>query len=945
MKNSRILKKIVLLIAALNLSAFIFANPTPVENLYEYKLDNGLTLFVHENHNVPLTYVEVAVKAGASYQTPETAGLFHLYEHMMFKGNEKYQSAQSFNQELSRLGCSSWNGGTSWDYVDYYFTIPSDLTREGLEFWSYAIRKPNLDAAELENEKKVVLSEITADENNPSAIGNNYVLLNLFPEQPYRADAGGSPEVVQNCTVEQLKKIQKEFYIPSNTAIFIGGDVNPSEVLEMVKSIFGDWQNSGDKPENLAQQNKNPVTQGKTAVNVNSQISNGLILVDIYFRAPDAEFELNDTYASDYLLELLSDPEGIYAKSLTSNKKLSVPSSQYVDAGFITTKCNGFYDFQVLLVDDGKDPYEEAEIIKTQLKTKILPQIAKNSAFYSPEKKAEIENKLNYTDIYAQQKSSMLFSTIRSYWTSCSSDYFYNYTDSITSVSQKDVEYIVNKYFQNEGLICINMNGETFSKHLSQMNSDSEKYNFEMISKENSCWYNNKYETKKGNAVSSSFIKKNTAKPVSKNLLPSENKKSEIKELSLKNGIKVYVLNNGSGVCSVEIAAKDPMKISSTEIPGLESALFEVMNASSKKYPYAKKQSISYKTNTSFANSTGSYASVLEMTTQDTNFYSMLDVLTDSFLNPDFNQQALNDLQQEIYSTVNGFKTVPTSALIYNIQQTVYKNHPMLNNCGVNLDSYQKITKEAMMKLYKEIISNREIFVVAAGNIDETQLISQLNKTLGSIKYSVSENKQNETFDMLSFENHEDYVTVMEEAKGTGFVARVFPVPSYTSDEIIPCIIASKIYSDVMFNVVREHHGICYTPYSTVRNNPCGFGMEILYRVTDFDNFKEAMEESRNYMKEGKLIENISDDKKSFVFCNLDSRLEGYKNSFITGTYSGSETTSGKVNQITWNLINYGDYDYSSKDVEKIKTVTSDDILNVFNKYWVNQNALWFIVK
>ena len=52
------------------------------ESTYCYTLDNGITLFVAENHSVPLAYVEIAVRAGGITQTKENAGLFHLYEHI-----------------------------------------------------------------------------------------------------------------------------------------------------------------------------------------------------------------------------------------------------------------------------------------------------------------------------------------------------------------------------------------------------------------------------------------------------------------------------------------------------------------------------------------------------------------------------------------------------------------------------------------------------------------------------------------------------------------------------------------------------------------------------------------------------------------------------------------------------------------------------------------------
>ena len=140
---------------------------TNIEGLYRKTLDNGMQIFVMENNSAPLAYVEIAVRAGAATQTPENAGLFHLYEHLMFKGNAKYKSQQEFTEAMNKLGVGEWNGTTGVDRVNYFFTVPSSVVRDGMEFWSYAIRTPNIDEGELEREKGVVLSEINGKFTNP----------------------------------------------------------------------------------------------------------------------------------------------------------------------------------------------------------------------------------------------------------------------------------------------------------------------------------------------------------------------------------------------------------------------------------------------------------------------------------------------------------------------------------------------------------------------------------------------------------------------------------------------------------------------------------------------------------------------------------------------------------------------------------------------------------
>ena len=123
---------------------FLFSFETPVRGLFNYKLDNGLDVYILENSSVPLVYIEVLIKGGGFGQSEENAGFFHLYEHMMFKGNELYPDSSKVQDAIASLGVPSWNGSTSSDYVNYYFTVPSGELEAGLRFWSSALRSPLL---------------------------------------------------------------------------------------------------------------------------------------------------------------------------------------------------------------------------------------------------------------------------------------------------------------------------------------------------------------------------------------------------------------------------------------------------------------------------------------------------------------------------------------------------------------------------------------------------------------------------------------------------------------------------------------------------------------------------------------------------------------------------------------------------------------------------------
>ncbi|HEU4878950.1 MAG TPA: insulinase family protein, partial [Gemmatimonadaceae bacterium] len=79
-------------------------------------LSNGLEVIVVENHGVPLATVEVDVKNGSFTQSPEYAGLAHMYEHMFFRANSKYPDPESFVGRAGDLG-AVFNGTTAEERV------------------------------------------------------------------------------------------------------------------------------------------------------------------------------------------------------------------------------------------------------------------------------------------------------------------------------------------------------------------------------------------------------------------------------------------------------------------------------------------------------------------------------------------------------------------------------------------------------------------------------------------------------------------------------------------------------------------------------------------------------------------------------------------------------------------------------------------------------------
>lgn len=478
LENGTDMKKIFLaLIVCLSAVLPSFSEKTPVKSLFHYKLENGLSLFVAENHSVPLSYIEIAVRCGSYTQNEKNAGLFHLYEHMMFKGNSLYRDAASVNRALSDMGVSDWNGTTGLECVNYYFTVPSDMTEKGLEFWSYAIRKPLMNRTEFEAEKKVVISEINGSASDPSRILMEARNELIFSDAPYAMSPSGSEDSVKNATLKQLKEIQRTFYVPNNSAVFVGGDVVPDEVYEMVKRTFGSWK-KGKNPfaDGMIKHSKEPFGNPVYCVMPYEKISGQLAQIMVEFRGPDAAYDLDDTYPVDVLLNLIENPLGIFKKSLVDDKMLGVPDSGYAGGGYQTRKTCGILSFYALVTQPELDVAERAKYFAA----KIPGLVEKTAAEAEQEQIRKICERLDDDNIITRQTAEGLLGTLRFWWSVSGEDYYYTYNQKIADVTSGLLVEFSEKYLKGKNpLVTVLVSPAVYEKTKNQF----EKAGFEEIKK------------------------------------------------------------------------------------------------------------------------------------------------------------------------------------------------------------------------------------------------------------------------------------------------------------------------------------------------------------------------------------------------------------------------------------------------------------------------------
>ncbi|MFT4037323.1 MAG: pitrilysin family protein [Thermomicrobiales bacterium] len=202
------------------------------------RLDNGLDVFLVEDHSAPIATMWTWYRVGSRNESPGLTGISHWVEHMQFKGTPTIAKGQIFG-DVSRVG-GTLNAMTSQDWTAYHETLPVAQLDLALSIEADRMVNSLFETSEVDSERTVILSERQGSENRPGFALYEEVSGAAFRAHPYRHMVIGYANDLRVMTRDDLYTHYRRFYHPANAFIVAVGDFSAPELFQRIAVQFGD---------------------------------------------------------------------------------------------------------------------------------------------------------------------------------------------------------------------------------------------------------------------------------------------------------------------------------------------------------------------------------------------------------------------------------------------------------------------------------------------------------------------------------------------------------------------------------------------------------------------------------------------------------------------------------------------------------------------------------
>lgn len=204
-----------------------------------HELENGMVVYLLENHEFPLVDFRAMIKVGSIYEPEHLRGLASITGQVLRTGGTRSNPGDELDERLESMGAYiESNIGNSSGSVRASFL--SEDAAEGLRLLANVMREPAFPKEKIELAKVEERTAISSRNDEPIPIASREFRKLMYGEHsPYGWHT--EYETVEAITREDLVEFHERFFHPDRMLFAVSGDFEPDAMLAHIKEVFGDW--------------------------------------------------------------------------------------------------------------------------------------------------------------------------------------------------------------------------------------------------------------------------------------------------------------------------------------------------------------------------------------------------------------------------------------------------------------------------------------------------------------------------------------------------------------------------------------------------------------------------------------------------------------------------------------------------------------------------------
>ncbi|GIV28969.1 MAG: peptidase M16 [Bacteroidia bacterium] len=875
----------------------------------KYKLPNGLTILLHEDHSDPIVNVMVTYKVGSNREDLGRSGFAHFFEHMMFQGSKHVADEEHFKIVQSAGG--TMNGFTTRDRTVYFETVPSNYLE--LMLWLEADRMgfllDSLYARKFENQRDAVKNEKSQNvENQPYAIGfSEEIYKILYPYgHPYSWPTIGYVDELNAATLDDVRNFFLRWYGPNNAILTISGDFDKKQALQWIEKYFGSLKPC---PEVKKLKAKTPVLPEDKYGSYSDRVYFPLNL-RVYPTVPEYH---KDAAALDLLAEMMGGGKNsiFYQKFVKTEKAVQAGVSHQ------NQELNG--EFQIYVVAYPPEDFNYEKLFKEldQQVKETLDEFEKTGITDEALARAKSKFESQQYDILESvfNKSFQIAEWERALGKSFTIS---DEIDRYNKVTKEDIVRVFNRYIKGSGAAILN----TYPIINSKDSVKSVNPNAGVKFPPNPEYANLKYQPNPDN-----FDRSIRPQPSA----PKNIKVPDIFKFKLNNGIECAgTIFNETPKITIEIEIEGgDLAHGDIKKLGLASLTADLMNESTKNYSAEQIEAELEKLGSDITFTAGKQSTTITLTTLKKNLDATLKILEEKLFNPAFKEDEFKRLKKEMKEGIKQQDKQPEQMASKAYNYVLFGDNIFGQSASVK--TVDNITLADVKNYYDKYYSPNLAKVVIVGDITEQEAKQKLeflnkwtNKNVTINPPAIQEPKEGQTF-LVNKPGAPSSVIMM------GYPSIKFdPYGDYYKNRIANFIFGGNFNSRINLNL-REDKGYTYGIRSYFYGDKYKGEFTIsssVKRPATIASVAEILKEFKNYVENG----------------ITDRELEFTKNSLLNSEALKYESPSQKASLLSM-MVKYNlDKDFTTKQNEILKKMTKDEVNAQIKKFFIPNKLNTIIV-